>query len=69
MKDEFVSTEHLFLATIEVPSVAKDMLIKFKIDKESVLKVLEDLKSSRSGEPAAPKKFKALSKFTLQKNQ
>ena len=29
LNDEFVSTEHLFLALLDVPSPAKDLLIKF----------------------------------------
>ena len=64
LHDEFVSTEHLFLAVIEVPSPAQDLLQKFKIDKEKVIKVLDELKSSKTSEPAQPKKFKALAKYT-----
>ncbi len=64
LHDEFVSTEHLFIATIEVPSPAKDLLAKFKISRDDVTKVLEDLKSSHTSEPTAQKKFKALSKYT-----
>lgn len=62
--DEFVSTEHLFLAITEVQSGARDLLLKFKINKDSVLKVLSDIKSARVPETEAPKKFKALSKYT-----
>jgi len=62
--DEFVSTEHLFLAVMEVASPAKDLLTKFKIHKESVLHVLDELKSTKVAEPSAPKKFKALAKYT-----
>ncbi len=62
--DEFVSTEHLFLALTEVPSPAKDLLAKFKIDKDSVLRVIEEIRSTATTSEAAPKKFKALSKYT-----
>ncbi len=64
LKDEFVSTEHLFLASITVPSPARDLLSKFKIDRESVITVLEELRSTKTSESSAPKKFKALSKYT-----
>jgi ATP-dependent Clp protease ATP-binding subunit ClpB len=65
MKDNFVSTEHLFISAIEVPSPARDIILKFKIDKTSVLSALSEIKNSKpSGEPQAPKKFKALTKFT-----
>ncbi|HEY4505279.1 MAG TPA: AAA family ATPase [Candidatus Paceibacterota bacterium] len=64
LNDEFVSTEHLLLALIEVPSQAKDLLSKFKIDKESVIRVIEELRSTKTVETETPKKFKALSKYT-----
>jgi len=64
MDDEFVSTEHLFLAVIDVPGEARDLLLKFKIDREKVLKVIEELKKSNSIEPKADKKFRSLIKYT-----
>ena len=64
MRDEFVGVEHLFIATIETPSPAHDLLMKFKIDKETVLRCLGEIKSTKSVEQEAPKKFKALSKYT-----
>jgi ATP-dependent Clp protease ATP-binding subunit ClpB len=64
LKDEFVSTEHLFLAITEVSSSARDLLLKFKINKSAVLKVIEDIRSAKVPETEAPKRFKALSKFT-----
>lgn len=64
LNDEFVSTEHLFLALIEVPSPARELLMKFKIDKESVVRVIEEIRSSNVVTSDAPKKFKALSKYT-----
>jgi ATP-dependent Clp protease ATP-binding subunit ClpB len=62
--DEFVSTEHLFLAVLEVPGDARELLMKFKIDRETVVNVLEDLKKNKSSEPKEGKKFKALTKYT-----
>jgi ATP-dependent Clp protease ATP-binding subunit ClpB len=65
MKDNFVSTEHLFISALEVPSPARDLLLKFKIDKTSVLATLSEIKNSKpSGGEQAPKKFKALARFT-----
>src|SRR5581483_1494177 len=64
LNDEFVSTEHLFLAITEVPSSARDMLSKFKIDKASVLRVLEEVRSTKAEDHNAPKKFKSLAKYT-----
>ena len=47
LKDEFISTEHLFLALLEVPSRAKEMLTRENITKETVLKLLAELRGGR----------------------
>src|SRR3989339_787030 len=62
--DEFVSTEHLFIAVLDVPGEARELLLKFKIDRQTVLKVLEELKKTSPTEPKEMKKFKSLSKYT-----
>ncbi len=62
--DEFVSTEHLFIAVLDVPGEARELLLKFKIDRQTVLKVLEELKKVSPTEPKEVKKFKSLSKYT-----
>ena len=64
LHDSFVSTEHMFLAMIEVPSPARDLLSKFKIEKESVLRIIEEIRSTKTPETDLPKKFKSLSKYT-----
>jgi ATP-dependent Clp protease ATP-binding subunit ClpB len=64
LNDEFVSTEHLFIALMEVPGTARDILAKFRIDKEKVMRVLEELKNGKATDVSQPKKFKALAKFT-----
>ena len=62
--DEFVSTEHLFIAVLDVPGDARELLLKFKIDRQVVIKVLEELKKTSPTEPKEVKKFKSLSKYT-----
>ncbi len=64
LKDEFISTEHLFIALLDIGGPAQDILAKFKITRASVVRVLEELKSMKSTEPASPKKARALSKYT-----
>ncbi len=64
MKDEFVSTEHLFLSIIEVPGEAHDLLARFKIDKDQVLRVLELFKTENITDVGTSKKPKLLTKFT-----
>lgn len=62
--DEFVSTEHLFLSILEVAGPARDLLMKFKIDKQTVIKMLDELKTVKSTETKDSKKFKSLLKYT-----
>ncbi len=62
--DEFVSTEHLFLATLDVPSEAQEILLKFRIDRARVLQVLEELKKASHEGPKESKKMKSLVKYT-----
>lgn len=64
MKDEFISTEHLFVALFDVPSPAKEILAKFKIDRSSVMRVIEDLRSAKNADATTPKKTRALAKYT-----
>lgn len=65
LKDEFVSVEHLLLALFDVASSARELLFKFKLDKEMILEALESLKASKgSNSELAPKKMKAIIKYT-----
>jgi len=64
LKDEFVSTEHLFLSLIETPGEARELLGRFKIEKDKVLNVLELLRNSKTTETSVSKKPKLLTKFT-----
>jgi len=64
MKDDFVSTEHLFIAILEVTSEARETLARFRIHKDQVIKVLEELRSQNITDVSEPKKFKLLLKYT-----
>ncbi|MCC7160377.1 AAA family ATPase [Candidatus Nomurabacteria bacterium] len=64
MKDDFVSTEHLFVALLDINSEARETLSKFRIHKDQVMKVLEELRSQNITDISEPKKFKLLIKYT-----
>jgi ATP-dependent Clp protease ATP-binding subunit ClpB len=64
MKDDFVSTEHLFIAMLDVASEARETLARFRIQKEFVIKVLEELRNQNITDVTEPKKFKTLLKYT-----
>ncbi len=64
LKDDFVSTEHLFIAILEVVSEARETLARFRINKDQVLKILEELRSQNITDMGEPKKFRMLVKYT-----
>ncbi len=64
LKDEFISTEHLFLAILGIPNSGKDLLHKFKIDKTIILKILSELKTSNTNGIDQPRKYRAILKYT-----
>ncbi len=63
LHDEFVSTEHLFISILDIPGSARDLLARFRITREAVVRALSEL---RTAKPAAndSKKFRALPKYT-----
>ncbi len=64
MKDEFVSVEHLFLASLALPHSVHQYLEKQEITYDRVLKMLQDIKEhgDKGGDPK--KQFRALSKYS-----
>jgi ATP-dependent Clp protease ATP-binding subunit ClpB len=64
LKDEFVSTEHLFVSLLDVQSPAREILSRFRLDRAAVLKVIEELKNSHITDVNQPKKLKFLVKYT-----
>lgn len=64
LKDEFVSTEHLFISILEVPGEARELLARFRIFKEQVIKVVDEFKNNHITDANSPKKFRMLTKFT-----
>ncbi len=63
MKDEFISTEHLFVGCFDVQNQARDILARFKIDRQNVLTIIKELKDSGDAEEDKPKKMRTLSKY------
>lgn len=64
LKDEFVSVEHLFLAIFDVASYAREILSKFKLEKDVVLAAIEALRQDKTTSSPQPKKMKAIAKYT-----
>src|SRR3989338_6676086 len=63
LKDEFISTEHLFVGCFDIQNQARDILARFKIDRQNVLAIIKELKNSPENEDDKPKKMRTLSKY------
>jgi ATP-dependent Clp protease ATP-binding subunit ClpB len=64
MKDDFVSTEHLLMAILEVGGGAKEILAKFKINRDILAGVLSEVRASKVTDATPPKKLKYLPKYS-----
>ncbi|MCX6820172.1 MAG: AAA family ATPase [Candidatus Adlerbacteria bacterium] len=65
LHDEFVATEHLFISILDVPGTARETLSRFRISRESVLRALQELRSSKvTSAGGEQKKNRALVKYT-----
>ncbi len=63
MNDQFVNTEHLFVAILDTPGPAKDILVRFQIDRVSVVQIVQELRET-TPEGGGQKKPRALAKYT-----
>lgn len=64
LKDEFISTEHLFLSLIEVPSRARELLERQSLNKEIVLRALAELRGGqRITDPEPETKYNVIEKY------
>ncbi|PIR92628.1 type VI secretion system ATPase TssH [Candidatus Falkowbacteria bacterium CG10_big_fil_rev_8_21_14_0_10_44_15] len=66
MKDEFISTEHLWLAILLVKSSAQEILKNLAVNYDEVLKILAQVRgATRITDPEPEAKFQALEKYAL----
>jgi ATP-dependent Clp protease ATP-binding subunit ClpB len=64
--DTYIGTEHLFLAALEHPGPASEVLGRIGVDKKNIEKTLEEIRSTTHPEEGdqGKKKFRSLQKFT-----
>ncbi len=64
--DQFISTEHLFIAALETSDEAREILAQFKIEKENVTRILKELREKHAVHEAhgTEKKPRALARYT-----
>ena len=69
-KDEFISCEHLLLGILDVPSEAKTLLERMGIRRESVVRILAQLRGSvRITDETPETKFRVLEKYAINLTQ
>lgn len=64
LNDSYVGPEHLFLAALEYPGPAAEVIQRVRLDKRRVLDVLQEVRENSMSEVDQPKKFRALSRYT-----
>ena len=64
MKDNFVSTEHLFVALFDVANQASELLGQFKIDRSALVQAIQEYRTNKSADTGSNKKMRMLMKFT-----
>ena len=64
MSDSYVGVEHLFIAILEYPGPAMEILQRARIEKEKVLRIIKEVRENNVTDAQTPKKFRALTKYT-----
>src|SRR3989344_810575 len=64
MKDEQISCEHLFLSLFDVEGQAREFLARQNIDRESVMRILEEFRTQNITDSTPSKKLKSVYKYT-----
>ncbi|MEM9336538.1 MAG: AAA family ATPase [Patescibacteria group bacterium] len=62
--DSYVGVEHLFIAALEFPGPAIEVLQRVSIEKGRVIETIKELRENNVTDAEAPKKFRALAKYT-----
>lgn len=64
LHDEFVSTEHLLVAVLDVPGTARELLGRFRITRDATVRTVNELRTGKTPEVKEQKKFRAIAKYT-----
>lgn len=65
LKDEFVSTEHIFLSLLEVKSEVQEILLQVNVTYEKVLTILKEIRGSQRITDQDPEsKYQSFEKYT-----
>ena len=63
LSDEFIGVEHLLISLLEVASSTRDVMTRFRLSKELVVKVINEMRKGKIQEAPQDKKYRALQKY------
>ncbi|MAF59809.1 MAG: AAA family ATPase [Candidatus Pacebacteria bacterium] len=61
--DQFISTEHLFISILDHPGPAREVISRFRIDRQVATEILTEIKESDDIEAGQPKQMRALGRY------
>lgn len=64
LKDTFVSTEHLFLALLDIKNQTTELLAGFRIDRNALVEAIMEFRNDKTKATGGDKKMRMLTKFT-----
>ncbi|MFZ4500428.1 MAG: ATP-dependent Clp protease ATP-binding subunit [Minisyncoccia bacterium] len=64
LKDTFVSTEHLFLALLDIKNQTTELLAGFRIDRAALVEAIMEFRNDKTKVTGGDKKMRMLTKFT-----
>lgn len=64
MGDSYVGVEHLFLAVLDNPGPATEVLQRSGIEKERVKSTIKEIRENNISDAQSPKKYRSLAKYT-----
>lgn len=62
--DSYVGVEHLFMAALEYPGPAMEIIQRCAIEKTQVARVVQEIRENNVTDANQPKKYRSLSKYT-----
>lgn len=64
LKDNFVSTEHLLIALLDIKNECSETLTRFGVTRGSIIELLKEVRANKNTNNQSDKKFRVLSKYT-----
>ncbi len=64
LEEQFVNTEHLFVAILDNPGPARDVLLRFQFDRNRIIQIIQEFREGNVRDVKQEKKPRVLAKYT-----